>query len=179
MHRILIISASVRKGRKSDRVALFFKNYIQENALAEVSIADLDTYRFPIFEERLKNLSDPPEGLVEIAARIQSASAILMVTPEYNGGYPASLKNLVDALYEEWLHKPIAIATVSSGPFGASQVLQQISFVLWKMGAQVVPVKFQVAQVENSYNELGEPAQKEKVEKLAGGFLKGLLDSIR
>ncbi|MEI2750273.1 MAG: hypothetical protein V9E88_16130 [Ferruginibacter sp.] len=48
MHNILIISSSVRTGRKSNRIASYFRNYIEEKQLATVSIADLDEYNFPL-----------------------------------------------------------------------------------------------------------------------------------
>jgi NADPH-dependent FMN reductase len=55
-------------------------------------------------------------------------------TPEYNGGYPASLKNVIDLLDYEWHRKPVVISTVTSGAFGASQVLISLQFILWKSG---------------------------------------------
>ncbi|MGV3548033.1 MAG: NADPH-dependent FMN reductase, partial [Pedobacter sp.] len=54
MPKIAIISASVRKGRKSHSVALYFQNYLAQKQLAETEIIDLDAYNFPIFEERLR-----------------------------------------------------------------------------------------------------------------------------
>jgi NAD(P)H-dependent FMN reductase len=53
MDKIVIISSSVRRGRKSHRVALYFKRYIEDNELAEAEILDLREYNFPIFDERL------------------------------------------------------------------------------------------------------------------------------
>lgn len=54
MPYISIISASVRMGRKSHCIALYFKNYLTENNIATVEIFDLVEYNFPLFEERLK-----------------------------------------------------------------------------------------------------------------------------
>jgi len=54
--KIAIISASVRIGRNSHRVALFFKNYIETKNLVTVDLLDLNKYKFPIFEERLRNI---------------------------------------------------------------------------------------------------------------------------
>src|SRR5262245_15119934 len=116
--RIAIISASVRAGRKSHRVALFFKNYIEANDLATADLLDLNEYSFPIFEERLRNIKDPTAPMLEFADKITNANGVIIVTPEYNGGYPASLKNVIDLLYAEWRRKPIALAAVSNGQFG-------------------------------------------------------------
>ena len=54
MYHIAIISASVRTGRKSHRVALFFRRFIKENDLASLDLIDLKEIQFPIFDERLE-----------------------------------------------------------------------------------------------------------------------------
>ena len=105
MSHIAIISSSVRTGRASHRVALFLKGYIEENKLASVEIIDLNEYQFPVFDERLRLQSHPTPLVQNFAAKIREADGIIIVTPEYNGGYPASLKNVIDLLYDEWYRK--------------------------------------------------------------------------
>lgn len=172
---IAIISASVRTGRNSQRVALYFQNYITEHSIATVKILDLYSYKFPIFEERLRFLPNPPTQVLQFAEEIKNSDAVIIVTPEYNGGYPASLKNVIDLLYAEWKRKPIAIATVSDGDFGGSQVITSLLFTLWKIGAWVVPAKFPVPNIEKTYNEKGQPSDKEKTDKRAKTFLDELI----
>ncbi len=109
MPHISILSSSVRNDRKSHRVALYFQNYLRENKLATTEILDLKEYNFPIFQDTLKTMQHPSEGVLDFAKKIKAADGILIVTPEYNGGYPASLKNAIDLLYEEWKHKPVLI----------------------------------------------------------------------
>jgi NAD(P)H-dependent FMN reductase len=98
-----------------------------------------------------------------------------MVTPEYNGSYPASLKNAIDVLYDEWRHKPVAIVTVSAGPFGASQALVALQFTLWKMMAWTIPAMFAVPNVVKAYDEKGNPTDKTTSDKFAAVFIKELL----
>ena len=175
MPHIAIISASVRTGRQSHRTALFFQNYLKEYNLATSEILDLKAYNFPIFEERLKHLPTPPEGLVDYANRIKAADGIIIVTPEYNGGYPPALKNAIDVLYDEWRRKPIAISTNSDGVFGGTQVITSIQFSLWKIRSWTVPAMFPVRQVQNTFDENGVPADKADVEKRAKPFVEELL----
>lgn len=173
--KVAIISSSVRHDRKSHRVALFFRNYLVEHSLAEVEILDLNDYQFPVFSERLR-LTDEPNGeMLEFAEDVLLADGIIIVTPEYNGGMPASLKNAIDLLYREWKRKPIAIAGVSSGNFGATQVVTSLVFILWKIGACLVPAMFQVPKVNEAYDEHGNPSNKEQAEKLAKPFIDELL----
>lgn len=173
--KIAIISSSVRQGRNSHRVALYFQNYIKENNIAEVSILDLNEYQFPLFEERLRLMQNPSEKALQFAKQIKNADAVIIVTPEYNGGYPASLKNVIDLLYAEWKRKPIAISTVSDGIFGGSQVITSLVFSLWKIGAWVVPAMFPVPSVEKTFDESGVTADKERVDKRAQRFIEELI----
>ncbi|RYF98305.1 MAG: NAD(P)H-dependent oxidoreductase [Chitinophagaceae bacterium] len=179
MSKIAIISASVRKGRKSHSVALYFKNYLEKKQLAEANIIDLDSYNFPIFEERLRLIEKPTPEMLSFAKEITDADGVIIVTPEYNGGYPASLKNVIDLLYAEWKRKPIAIATVSAGPFGGSQVITSLQFTLWKIGALTVPAMFPVATVEKSFSEDGTPTDPEATDKRATNFINELLYWIK
>ncbi len=175
MKNISILSASVRNGRNSHRVALYFKNYLEQNQLANVKIIDLKAYDFPIFEERLRFISDPTAKMLSFADEVTKSDGIILVTPEYNGGYPASLKNVIDLLYAEWKRKPIAISTVSAGAFGGTQVITSIQFSLWKIGALTVPAMFPVATVEKTFDENGNPNEKEATDKRAAAFVKELI----
>jgi NAD(P)H-dependent FMN reductase len=173
MH-IVLITASVRTGRSSDRVSLFFKNFIETKKQDSVEILDLQEYNFPVFDERLKFQKNPLPKTLEFAQKIKSADGIIIVTPEYNGGYPASLKNVIDLLNEEWKRKPIALSTVSAGAFGGSQVITSLQFSLWKLQAWTVPAMFPVPKVNESFDEKGNPSDKEGTEKRATSFLNEL-----
>ncbi len=169
--KLAIISSSVRTGRNSHRVALFLKNYIETKALGTVEILDLTAYQFPLFEERLKYLQTPAQTTLDFAGKIQAAEGVIIVTPEYNGGYPASLKNVIDLLTDEWKRKPVAIATVSTGNFAGMNVITALQFTLWKIQAWTVPALFPVSKVEEAFNELGTPSDKAAYEKRAKVFL--------
>jgi NAD(P)H-dependent FMN reductase len=174
MRHIAIISSSVREGRKSHNVSLYFQNYLTENKLATTEIIDLKAYNFPIFEGTLKTLINPAKNVLEFADKIKTSDGIIIVTPEYNGGYPASLKNAIDLLYEEWKHKPVGIVTVSSGPFAGSQALVSLQFTLWKMMAWTIPAMFSVPTVDKAYDENGKAMDKRTSDKLAAIFIKEL-----
>lgn len=175
MQHITILSASVRNGRKSHRVAKYFERYIHDHALAHCSILDLNEYQFPVFEERLRFHPSPTPAMLEYAQRIKETDGVLIVTPEYNGGYPAALKNAIDLLYDEWHRKPVAISTVSDGQFGGTQVITSIQFSLWKMRAWTVPAMFPVPKVDELLNEDGTPPDRESIDKRAHKFLGELL----
>ena len=175
---IAIISPSVRRGRKSHRVALWFKSYIEENNLATTEILDLAEYRFPLFDERLKKQENPLPEAQEFAGKIRSADGVIIIAPEYNGGYPASLKNVIDLLTDEWRGKPVAISSVSDGPFGGTQVITSLQFTLWKTGAWTVPAMHPVPRVDEAFDEQGRPADPEAMNKRTARFTGELIRCI-
>ena len=175
MPHIEIISASVREGRNSHRVAMYFQNYLELNKLATSNILDLKEYNFPIFDERLHRQKWPLKKAINFSEIIKSADGVIIVTPEYNGGYPASLKNVIDLLYAEWRRKPIAISTISDGIFGGTQAITSLQFSLWKIRAWTVPAMFPVPKVEDLFDEAGKPTDPENTNKRAKKFISELL----
>jgi NAD(P)H-dependent FMN reductase len=175
MLNIAIISGSVREGRKSHHVALYLEKYIKENKLAAAEILDLKEFNFPIFEERLMYQKDPSEKAKLFSEKIKAADAVILVFPEYNGGYSAGIKNAVDLLVKEWYHKPIGLASVSSGGFGGMNALALLQSVMNKIKAVPVSANFPVPKVEESFDENGNAKDKEATDKRAAAFMKEVL----
>ena len=175
MPNIVIISASVRDKRKSHRVALFFQQFIESRGDANPELLDLKAYNFPLFEERLSRMDQPEPQWAEFAGKVNMADGVIIVTPEYNGGYPASLKNVIDFMYKEWHRKPMALVAVSDGRYGGTQVVQSLQFTLWKIGAWTVPARYHVSHADKTYDERGKPSNPEIVNRFAGQFVDELM----
>jgi NAD(P)H-dependent FMN reductase len=174
---IVILSSSIRKGRKSHRAALYLNNYINENTDANAEIFDLLEADFPLFHERLQFLENPPEIAVKYSEVIDNADAIIVVSPEYNGGYPASFKNAFDLLYSQWLGKPIGLVSASSGRFGGSQVIQKLQLLYTKLGALVMGPGVSVAFIDKVFDENGE-INDEQVETAIGKYVSQIIANI-
>ncbi|MBA2250188.1 MAG: NAD(P)H-dependent oxidoreductase [Chitinophagaceae bacterium] len=175
MFHIAIVSCSVRIGRESHKVAKYFEKYITENNLASTEILDLKVYNFPVEEERLMYATTLTPEAKQFSEKIIAANAVIFVTPEYNGGYPASTKNAIDLLVKEWYHKPIGIATVSSGNFGGVNCMALLQTIFLKIKAVPVTATFPVPMVQDNFNEEGEPKDKPGTDKRAAAFIKELL----
>lgn len=169
MH-IALISASVRTGRKSHRVALHLQRTMKE-AGHTVDLLDLLEFNFPLFDERIKNMKEPAANVVDFAERIRKADGVAIVTPEYNGTAPASLKNVLDLLTDDWAKRPIAISTVSGGAFGGMQCITSLVFAFWKIKGWVVPVLLPVPKVQEAFSEDGTPADAEGWAKRTKAFI--------
>ncbi|MEN9928345.1 MAG: hypothetical protein RLZZ231_266 [Bacteroidota bacterium] len=171
MYQISIISSSIRAGKKSDTVAVYLENYIRKNKLANVEILDLKKFDFPLFDELLKNQKNPSLSALEFKNKIIASDGIIIVTPEYNGSIPASLKNVIDLLHEEWMNKTIAFSTVSAGNLGGLEALTHLEFIFKKMGAIVDPANFSVSKIQENFDDFGTPLDPHKTDELAKIFL--------
>src|SRR3982750_4548245 len=120
---IPVILGSTRRGRKSERVARFVHNRMSRRENLETEILDLLEYDLPIMEERLRFQENPPDSVRKFSEKIARADAVVIVTPEYNHGYPGVLKNALDYLLPEYKRKPVGIVTVSAGGDGGDTCL--------------------------------------------------------
>ena len=65
------------------------------------------------------------------------ADGLVIVTPEYNHGYPGSLKSVLDLLLKEYIHKAVALVGVSSGPWGGTRVIEACVPMVRELGLAV------------------------------------------
>lgn len=175
MPQIVIISPSVRKGRNSHRIALYFLNLIREKKIADAEILDLLKYNFPLFDERLKYQDSPSPEMTDFSEKIKSADGVIIISPEYNGGPPASLKNAIDLLIDEWRRKPVAFVTVSDGNFGGTQAITSLQFTMWKLGALTVNNPMRLPNIAIAFDENGVPADRHSTDKRGAAFVNELI----
>jgi NAD(P)H-dependent FMN reductase len=175
MIKLAIISPSVRKNRNSHRVALYFSNLLKQLGSAETEILDLLKYNFPLFNERLKYQKSPTGEMIDFAEKIKLADGVIIISPEYNGGPPASLKNAIDLLTDEWRRKPVAFVTVSDGNFAGTQAIISLQFNLWKLGALNSNVTMRLPNINITFDENGVPADKKGIDKRGTTFINELL----
>jgi NAD(P)H-dependent FMN reductase len=174
MFHIPIIEGSARRNRQSIKVARFVLARLQQRQGVETELVDLLEYNFPIMEERLHRRDDPPTRLLEYAGKIARADSLIIVTPEYNNGYPGVLKNALDYLLPEYERKPIGIVTVSAGGFGGINCLAQLRLVTLGMGAFPIPESLAVSRVHETFKDDGTPNDP-GYEKRAAAFLDEVL----
>lgn len=157
MLKILVILGSVRRGRQSARVATFVMQRLARLDAVTAELADLAAIQLPIMEERLGRIDPPPPGLAALGASIEQADAIVIVTPEYNHGYPGVLKNALDYFYPQFRRTPVALVTVSAGGHGGVNAWAQLVTVLAFMGAIVLPQTVAVSKVQEAFDADGRP----------------------
>jgi NAD(P)H-dependent FMN reductase len=154
---ILVILGSTRQNRQGEKVARWVMNRLQTRSDATFELADLQALALPLFDSPM----GPSYGPVASEARawaelVGNADGFIFITPEYNHGYPAPLKNAIDHLFHEWAHKPVAIVNYGgfSGGYRAAEQLRQVLIEL-----KMVPVRAQVGvpAVWAAFGEDGDP----------------------
>ena len=117
---IPIILGTARQGRQSEKAAQFMLLKAREADL-ESEIIDVRDYRLEATDNT--EISQPAQKLAEKARR---ADGFIIVSPEYNHGYPGELKMLLDMLFSQYAHKPVGICGVSSGAWGGTRMVEQL-----------------------------------------------------
>ncbi|GHO87006.1 NADPH-dependent FMN reductase [Dictyobacter formicarum] len=139
---ILVIFGSTRQGRRGEVVANWLMDRLALRTDATYEFIDLRDISLPFFDSPTLPVYGhlAPEA-ERWAAQVERADGFIFVTPEYNYGYPAVLKNAIDHLYLQWVHKPAAI--VNYGGFSAGyRVAEQLRLVLIEL--KMVPIREQV-----------------------------------
>lgn len=158
MFFIPVILGSIRRNRESAKVAAFAINRLKTIEGVQAELIDLKALNLPLMEERLRFRHDPPESVVQFSSYMERADSIVIVTPEYNNGYPGVLKNALDYLKDEYRRKPFGIITVSSSDFGGVLCLASLRQVILHLGGVPIPAIFPVPHVQNSFGSEGVPS---------------------
>ncbi|WP_370947323.1 NADPH-dependent FMN reductase [Amycolatopsis sp. cg5] len=134
--RLAVIIGSVRKGRIGPSVAKWFAAQAAEHEGFDVDLVDLADYDLPAV------LTDEPSpevvaSLSEFTPRLAGADAFVVVTPEYNHSYPASLKCAIDWHFTEWQAKPIGFVSYG-GVAAGSRAVEHLRQVFAELHAVTV-----------------------------------------
>lgn len=139
--RIKVILASTRQGRFGEKPAMWLMNRLSVRTDLVAELVDLRDHPLPIFDQptpparTLRNY--PNEEIARWGRTLEEADGFLVVTPEYNHGYPASLKNALDYVFPELGRKPIAF--VGYGNVGGARAIEQLRLVAIEF--EMVPLR--------------------------------------
>lgn len=131
MPTLTVIIGSTRPGRAGQPIAEWFIEHARVHGGFDVEVADLAEIGLPLFDEpnhpRLGQYLN--QHTKDWSARIDRADAVVFVTPEYNYGYPATIKNAIDFLHREWRDKPVGFVSYG-GVAAGTRAVQQLKQVV-------------------------------------------------
>jgi NAD(P)H-dependent FMN reductase len=126
---ISVIVGSTRQGRFSEKPAQWIFEHLGKRKEIETRLLDLRDFRMPFFDQAVPPSMPgrppyPNEVVQKWTAQIGASDGFVFVTPEYNYGTSAVLKNAIDWVYPEWNRK--AAAFVSYGSAMGARAVQQL-----------------------------------------------------
>ena len=123
-----VILGTTRQGRMSEHVARFVYEEVAKRDGVETELIDIRTLNLSI-EDAGEAIKDS-----NFSATVARADGLIIVTPEYNHGYPGLLKHVLDTNLKEYIHKAAGICGVSAGGFGGTRVIENLLPVLRELG---------------------------------------------
>jgi NAD(P)H-dependent FMN reductase len=146
---IPVILGTARQGRRTEHAARFVLEQTRKRADIETEL--IDVCKLPL------KLDDAGEQMKDskFSATIQRCDALIIVTPEYNHGYPGLLKHALDMNLAEYIHKAVGICGVSAGLFGGARVIEALLPVMRELGLVTIFWDVNFGNVQKIFDEQG------------------------
>src|SRR5207253_3356532 len=157
---IPLILGTAREGRQSENVARFV--FEQTKKRADVETEVIDVRELPMrLDDAGEQMKDP-----KFATTIERCDGLILVTPEYNHGYPGLLKHALDMNLKEYIHKAVGICGVSAGPFGGARVIENLAPVMRELGLVIIFEDVNFGTVQTLFDEQGQLLNHEYIERV-------------
>lgn len=146
---IPVLLGTTRRGRMSEHAARVVHERIALRAGVETELIDLRNLPLPV-DDAGQAIKDP-----DFSEKMNRADGPVIVSPEYNHGFPGLLKHALDSCLEEYIHKAAGIVGVSAGPWGGTRAVQGLIPVLRELGLAVIFWDVNFAKVHQAFDEHG------------------------
>lgn len=153
--QLAVIVGSTRPGRFADTVIRWFVAQARQRDDMALDVVDLAEVGLPAVLP-----DEPSPGVDDYLARVDRADAFVVVTPEYNHGYPASLKQAIDIPHREWRAKPVGFVSYG-GTAGGQRAVEQLRQVFPELHATTVRDTVSFPMAHRRFDEAGEPHEPE------------------
>lgn len=164
-YKVGIVCGSTRKPRAGPQITSFVQDTIQTHldsspstkATIGLELIDISTFDLPLFDEPgvPQAITDPSEythqHTRDWSARVSPLDAFVFVTPQYNWGVPAALKNAIDFLFNEWKGKPAMV--VSYGGHGGGRAAEALRTVCLGLRMGVVEKTVNLAFPDQEFRD--------------------------
>jgi NAD(P)H-dependent FMN reductase len=161
MLNVPILLGTNRKLRKSEFAARWLFGEMEKRPDIQTRLFDVAEFGLPPdnYGQEIKHL------FPEWTDAIVSADGLVIVTPEYNHGYPGTLKAVLDLLLREYVHKAVGLVGVSAGPWGGTRVIESLLPVARELGLAVTFSDLNFPKVQRTFDEEGkllDPAYEQR-----------------
>lgn len=175
-HKLVVIVGSVREGRFGPVVASWVAEQARVHGGFDVGVVDLADVEIPLSlpaaPPKFAGDSYPrPQAMAPLTSGLAEAEAFILVTPEYNHSYPASLKAAIDWHFTQWTAKPVAFVSYGGAAGGRHAVLH-LENVLSELHAVTIRDGLAFPNYPTAWQD-GRP-----LDPKTPGYAKALLDQL-
>ena len=167
---IPLLLGTNRSDRRSVHVAQWLHEQMQKRPDIESTLFDVRDFALP----QDNYGTDIKDSFPEWRDAIVNADGLVIVTPEYNHGYPGTLKSVLDLLLKEYIHKSVALVGVSASPWGGTRVIESMVPMVRELGLAVTFTDLNFPMVESKFDESGNLLDQ-AYEKRSSAFLDELV----
>ena len=150
--KLAVIVGATRQNRKTLQQAKWVLENAKQIEGVDAELVDLKDYPMPFFDEPISPRYNPNREIDTAVQpwlkKLEEFEAYIFVTPEYNHSVAGVLKNALDYVTFEFVHKPVAV--VSHGSAGGARAMTDLKEILSESKAAVVPVGPALAMVHMS-----------------------------
>ena len=156
--RFLVFSASLRKDSLNTHLAKLAATIIEKNG-GTVDFANISEFDCPSFNQDLESNNIHPPGAEEFRKRILANDAFVIASPEYNGGMPGFLKNVIDWVSrfrpQPFNERHALLMSASPSMAGGNRALWSLRMPFEHLGARVFPDMFSLAMAHKAFTPEG------------------------
>ena len=159
---IPLILGTNRKDRFSENAAKWVFSKMQQRPDLAVQYFDVRDFDLPRDDYGTEIAHLFPEW----RDAITRADGLVIVTPEYNHGYPGNLKSVLDVLLKEYIHKAVAFVGVSAGPWGGTRVIEAMLPMVRELGLAPTFTDLNFPSIRAKFDDTGallDPAYEKRV----------------
>jgi NAD(P)H-dependent FMN reductase len=146
-----VLLGTNRKERKSIHAAKWVADEMQKRADIESRLFDVSQFSLP-HDDYGQGIKDQ---FPEWRDAIIQADGLVIVSPEYNHGYPGALKGVLDLLLREYIHKAVAFVGVSAGPWGGARAIEAMVPMVRELGLAVTFTDLNFPHIQKQFDEQG------------------------
>lgn len=165
-----VLLGTNRKQRLSVHPARWLLSQMEQRPEMQTQLFDVSEFALPHddYGQEIKHLfPDWRDAIIR-------ADGLVIVTPEYNHGYPGTLKAVLDLLLREYVHKPVAFVGVSAGIWGGTRVIEAMLPMVRELGLAATFTDLNFPRVGKTFDAEGKLLDP-TVEKRAADFLDELV----
>ena len=148
---IPVLLGTNRKERKSHFVAKWLVSQMEKRPEIRTRLFDVAEFHLP-HDDYGQGLKD---SFPEWRDAIVQADGLVLVTPEYNHGYPGAMKAVLDLLLREYVHKSVSFVGVSAGPWGGTRVIEAMVPMCRELGLAVTFTDLNFPHVQRTFDDEG------------------------